>query len=239
MQGAALMGFEQEQIGDCTLYRGDCREILPTLGHVDAVVTDPPYGIQVMNQRNATRSQRATSRDYGPCLWDNAVVAPDIIALCRAISQWQIIFGGNYYDLPPTSCWLIWDKMNGNNDFADCELAWTNLPKAVRRLCYLWHGCLRQERHVARVHPTQKPVGVMTWCLRQLPQRCNHICDPFMGSGTTGIACVQLGFSFVGIELERCYFDLACQRIGEAQRQGVLFPAPAVAQQLRLVETSA
>lgn len=215
-----------ETIGDATLYLGDCRDILPTLGKVDAVVTDPPYGIGEARAGNASRSSLATSRDYGDHEWDNEPIAPETMALVRAAGRWQIIFGGNYYDCPPSSCWLVWDKLNGANDFADCELAWTNMPKAVRRIRYLWHGMLRANGEERGDHPTQKPIGVMVWALQQLPADARTVIDPFMGSGTTGVACVKNGLAFVGIEREARYFDAACRRIEEAYRQPRLFAEP-------------
>lgn len=139
--------------------------------------------------------------------------------MIRQRSKWQIIFGGNYYSLPPTSCWLVWDKLNGDTDFADCELAWTNLPKAVRRIRYLWNGCMRMERDVEREHPTQKPLGVMSWAIGHLPSEERTIIDPVMGSGTTGVAAVTAGLSFTGIEREPKYFDIACRRLTEALRR--------------------
>lgn len=214
-----------------TLYLGDCREILPTLGKVDAVVTDPPYGIGEAAGRSKSRTSgfrpkaRVASRykrDYGFDSWDNAT-ADEGVASAVSIARWAIIFGGNYYNLPPTSCWLVWDKLNGETDFADCELAWTNLPKAVRLIRFMWNGCMRRERDIERVHPTQKPVGVMTWCLGHLPDDVKTVCDPFMGSGTTGVACVSLGLGFIGIERNQKYFDIACKRISAALTQPDIF----------------
>ena len=144
------------------------------------------------------------------------------MAKVRTAARRQIIFGGNYYDCPPASCWLVWDKENGDNDFADCELAWTNLPKAVRRIKFMWNGMLRANGEQRGDHPTQKPIGVMKWCIGHLPHG-ETILDPFMGSGTTGVAAVQMGRDFIGIEREAKYFDIACRRIEQAQRQGDLF----------------
>lgn len=215
-----------EKIGDATLYLGDCREILPTLGKVDAVVTDPPYGIGEAAGKNASRTKMAVAKDYGDDEWDNEPLSPETLALIRAAGRWNIIFGGNYYDSPATSCWLVWDKLNGNNDFADCELAWTNLPRAVRRIRYMWHGMLRANGEERGDHPTQKPVGVMAWCLQQLPPGTRSVIDPVMGSGTTGVACVAANLQFIGIERETKYFDAACRRIEEAYRQPRLFDEP-------------
>ena len=151
----------RETIGDCTLYLGDCLDIMPTLGKVDAVVTDPPYGIGESNEKNASRGGLAMPKDYGHYGWDKAPASPEQIAAIRACSRNQIIFGGNYFDLPPSSCWLVWDKQNGANDFADCELAWTNLQKAVRRIYWRWNGMIRKGNDV-REHPTQKHSGSLS-----------------------------------------------------------------------------
>ena len=131
-------------IGDATLYLGDCRDILPTLGKVDAVITDPPYGINENSDKVASRGKLAAARDYGAFDWDKEPAPAEVIELARNISTWQAIFGGNYFGLPASSCWLVWDKLNGSNDFADCELAWTNWPKAVRRIQWRWNGMIRQ-----------------------------------------------------------------------------------------------
>ena len=212
--------------GRVTLYRGDCRDILPTLGKVDAVVTDPPYGINENDRKVASRGKLAAPKDYGEFKWDAAPIDSSTVALLQASSRWQIIFGGNYFTLGPTSCWLVWDKQNGTNDFSDCELAWTNLKKAVRRIYWRWNGMIRRGDDV-REHPTQKPEGVMKWCIEHLPDGVETICDPFMGSGTTGVAAVKLGRKFIGIEIDPRYFDIACRRIEDAARQPDMFVEPA------------
>jgi site-specific DNA-methyltransferase (adenine-specific)/modification methylase len=220
--------MRKEVIGDATLYLGDCLEVLPTLGKVDAVVTDPPYGIGEARGKNASRRNMAIAKDYGVSAWDDSPCNERQLEAMRRVSIHQVIFGGNFFRLPPTSCWLIWDKMNGTNDFADCEMAWTNLPGAVRLKRHMWNGMLRDsERGVERMHPTQKPITIMEWCITHLPPDCQTILDPFMGSGTTGVACVRLGRKFIGIEIDEGYFDVACRRIEEAQRQGQLFTEPA------------
>jgi site-specific DNA-methyltransferase (adenine-specific)/modification methylase len=218
------------EIGNATLYLGDCAEILPTLGQFDAVVTDPPYGIDVLNKtyrnknlqpKNSLAKKREYNDDIGE--WDNKPITKENIDLLRNISKWQIIFGGNYFELPPTKCWLVWDKETGNNDFADAELAWTNLNKAVRLKRYLWNGMLRANKEPRGDHPTQKPIGIMEWVISHLPLETQTIIDPYMGSGTTGVACVNMEKQFIGIEREQKYFDIACKRIEDAQRQVVLF----------------
>jgi DNA modification methylase len=213
----------EEIIGRARLILGDCREVLPTLPKVDAVVTDPPYGIGEAAGKNASRTNMAVAKDYGNDEWDDEPIPADLMMSIRAAGRWNIIFGGNYYECPPAACWLVWDKENGANDFADCELAWTNLPKAVRRIRYMWNGMLRAGGETRGDHPTQKPIGVMKWAIGHLPMPADTILDPFMGSGTTGVAAVQMQRDFIGIEREPKYFDIACRRIEDAQRQGSLF----------------
>jgi DNA modification methylase len=225
-----LQGYRHERIGQCDLYLGDSAELLPLMPRVDAVVMDPPYGIGEAKKNHESRGTLA-KRSYGPpSEWDDKT-ADDVVAAAIGKAKWSIVFGGNYYGLPPSSCWLVWDKLNGDSDFADCELAWTNLPKAVRRIRFLWSGCMRRERDVDREHPTQKPVDVMKWCIEHLPEPNRTIMDPFMGSGTTGVAAVKLGRRFIGIEREPKYFDIAVRRIEEAYRQPDMFVEQAKAPQ--------
>jgi site-specific DNA-methyltransferase (adenine-specific)/modification methylase len=212
---------------------GDCREVLPTLGKVDAVVTDPPYGIGACTLNFYHAAKRGTalakSVDWGNADWDDEPASPETILTLRAVSTHQIIFGGNYFELPPARCWLVWDKQTGDNQYADCELAWTNLDKPVRKVEWLWKGMMRKGVDV-REHPTQKPEGVMKWCIKQLPEDARTILDPFMGSGTTGVAAVKLGRRFIGIEIEPRYLDIACRRIQAALDAPDLFieqPKPA------------
>jgi DNA modification methylase len=207
------------------LLQGDCLELLPQIpaGMVDAVVTDPPYGIGEARGKNKSRSCIATSKDYGDASWDDRPCPPEAIAHMRRVSRHQIIFGGNYFDLPPSSCWLVWDKLNGNTDFADCELAWTNLRQAVRRIHHRWHGMIR-EGNETRYHPTQKPLAVVVWCLSFLPERCT-VLDPFAGSGTTALACLMTGRRCLSIELDPHYHAVAQKRIDDYLAAGPLFDA--------------
>lgn len=224
-----------ETIGNATLYLGDCRDILPTLPKVDAVITDPPYGIGEARANNKSRTCLAQSKDYGTSDWDDKPPSQELLSLVLAAGKWQTLFGGNYFGLPASSCWLVWDKLNGDNDFADCELAWTNWPKAVRRLQWRWHGMIRQGNE-ERFHPTQKPLQVMAWVIDLCP-KADTILDPFMGSGTTGVAAIERGKSFIGVEREQSYFDIACRRIEQAQQQAhLLEPAMPTAEQANLLE---
>ena len=213
--------MHSEIIGDATIYLADAAIVLPTLLPVDALVTDPPYGIGEAAGKNASRNNLAVAVDYGEDEWDNEPVPHWLLQQAIHKARHSVIFGGNYYALPPSSCWLVWDKENGENDFADCELAWTNLRKAVRRIVYRWNGMLRANGETRGEHPTQKPLGVMEWAIMQLPDGTNTILDPFMGSGTTGLAALALGRKFIGIEREPKYFEVAKRRL--SQRQERLF----------------
>jgi site-specific DNA-methyltransferase (adenine-specific)/modification methylase len=213
-----------ERIGDATLYLGDCFEILPTLPKVDAVITDPPYGIgfaaqPCMYQRRAGMEAKD---------WDNKPVdrLPDLLEL----GEKQVVWGGNHYALPPSRAWLVWYKPDGPQSFSRVELAWTNLDKLAG--FFQWSISATNAERVG--HPTQKPLAVMRWCI-DYAGTPETIFDPFMGSGTTGVACAQLGRKFIGIEIEPKYFDIACRRIEQAYAQGKLFQEPtAKAEQLSL-----
>lgn len=213
--------YEQDGI---TIYHGDCRAVLPTLAPVDLVLTDPPYGIGEARGKNKSRTKLAVAKDYGVAAWDDKPPPRWLLDWLIEHGRYSILFGGNYFGLPAASCWLVWDKDNGENDFADCELAWTNLPKAVRRLRWRWAGMLQEnmgDKKEPRVHPTQKPLAVMKWAISQAPDDCLTILDPFMGSGTTLRAAKDLGRRAIGIEIEERY----CEKAAERLRQGVLFGA--------------
>ena len=200
-----------------TIYHGDCRVILPELGKFDLLLTDPPYGIGEAAGRNKSRGKLAVAKDYGDDDWDSAPPAPETLALCRAACTHQIIFGGNYFELPANSCWLVWDKDNGESDFADCELAWTNLAKAVRRKRYRWAGMLQEPGRARehRQHPTQKPLEIMSWALGHAPPTVASVLDPFMGSGTTLRAAKNRGLRAVGIDRVERYCEIAAKRLAQ------------------------
>ena len=202
-------------IGDATLYQGDCALVLPTLGKVDAVVTDPPYGIG--EHGGGFRGRKGQNiRVLENLGWDKERPGKEIFELMLQAADNHVIWGGNYFAdfLPPSKGWLYWQKLMGG-DFADGELAWTSRDKALREFTKCPKG-------QGAEHPTQKPVSLMAWCLEFFPE-CKTILDPFMGSGTTGVAALQLGRKFIGIEREPKYFDIACKRIEQAHAQGQLF----------------
>lgn len=209
-----------ETIGDCTLYLGDCRDILPTLGPVDCVVTDPPYGIAA-TWKGGFSGKHGWGKAKGEAElrneWDEDAPSQKLFDQLRAMSREQIIWGGNYFPLPPSRCWLVWNKPERNFSLAEAELAWTNRDNVVRVI-----DSPRSES--GRLHPAQKPVAVMMWSVEKVS---GSVLDPFMGSGTTGVACVNLDRAFIGIEREPSYFDIACRRIEEAYRQPRLFAEPA------------
>ena len=210
-----------------TIYHADCMDVLPTLEpeSIDLVLTDPPYGIGESNEKNGTRGELASPKDYGHYAWDKSRV-PELVKLAISVGNFAIIFGGNYYTdiLPPSSSWIVWDKDNGENDFADCELAWTNHKKAVRKFKWRWHGMLQERmgnEKEYRAHPTQKPIALMKWCIQNYPP-ADTIIDPFMGSGTVLRAAKDLGRKAIGIEIEERYCEIAARRM----QQEVLIFAP-------------
>jgi len=214
-----LQGIKKVEIGDATLYCGDCMEILPTLGKVDAVVTDPPYGIQADRKNSKPPDDKHGWRNYGePIGWDDVRNLEAIRAIV-GMGVPSCVWGGNYYTdvLPPSMGWLIWDKGQDGFSLADVEMAWTSEWRAARRITFHRARAIKQGGR----HPTQKPTEVMEWCVCKFDGET--VLDPFMGSGTTGVACANLGRKFIGIEIERKYFDIACERIEAAYAQGRLF----------------
>lgn len=211
------MSHRREVIGNAELWLGDCREILPLLPKVDAVITDPPYGIRKDGQKETTGGHGGR-KEYEFLGWDAVRPAPEVFRLILAAADKHVIWGGNYFAdlLPPTGKWLVWDKGQRINQ-SDGELAWTHESGALR-ICTMNRVELMTD---GAEHPTQKPVRLMEWCFGQV-KATGRILDPFMGSGTTGVACANLGRSFIGIEREPKYFDIACRRIEDAQRQGRL-----------------
>ncbi len=207
-----------EHIGDATLYLGDCREILPTLGKVDAVVTDPPYGIGAA--KGKAHSSIRDNSAWAAANWDDGRPAAATFAMMLRAGE-VAIWGGNYFAdlLPASSGWLAWIKPQAETGFslADMELCWMSKGFAARTKTLM--------RRDGNSHPTQKPVPVMMWTLGVIDALT--VVDPVMGSGTTGVACANLGRSFIGIEIDPGYFDIACRRIEEAYRQPRLFEEPA------------
>lgn len=226
--------MEPVTIGPCTLFCADCRDVLPLLEGVDVVVTDPPYGVNLdANYHGRGMSRLCQSGEYPPIEGDDEPFDPSHLLDFPTV----VLFGANYYasKLPDMGQWLVWDKRDGvcSVDQADAELAWVKggngtVPRVFR---HLWMGAIRDsERDSHRCHPTQKPIALMAWALDRIGITSDAtVCDPYMGSGTTGIACVRSGRTFIGIEKSPAYFDIACRRIRDAvnAEKSSLFPAGA------------
>lgn len=216
---------EKVVIGNARLYLGDCMEILPALPRVDACITDPSYGINKDGQTKTTGGNGGR-KAYEFLGWDSVRPPAKVFELILAAADKHVIWGGNYFAdmLPATGKWLVWDKGQRINQ-SDGELAWTSESGALRILTINRVELMTDGAE----HPTQKPVRLMEWCIDQMPKpqasplHSQTILDPFMASGTTGVACYNLGRSFIGIEREPKYFDIACRRIEDAQRQGRMF----------------
>jgi site-specific DNA-methyltransferase (adenine-specific) len=223
------------------LYHGDCLNILKDMpdNHIDVIVTDPNYGIGEAAGKNKSRGSAAKANkwkgsrnttgasvpatQFKKMEWDNKRPSPIYFKEMLRVSKHQIIFGGNYFAdlLPPSSCWIVWDKKNGETDFADCELAWTSFKTAVRIFKYRWNGMLQgnMRNKEKRVHPTQKPLPLGEWLVSNYTKEGDLIADFFMGSGTFGEAAINFKRSFIGVEKEKEYFDKAKERIEDADNQ--------------------
>ena len=204
-----------EVIGNATLYLGDCLEILPTLGKVDAVVTDPPFGvgnfIQVTGNK---RSEKVT--------WNDTPPPSSVFSLMRDMSTHRIIWGANFFNcFEPRGGCIVWDKAQLMPNFSKAEIASCTHNKKTEIVRIPWTNFTAAHKKES-THPCERPVQLYEWCLDYLPYS-DLALDPFMGSGTTGVACMNLGRKFIGIEIEPKYFDIACERIENAQRQIRMF----------------
>lgn len=197
-----------------TIIHGDCLETLPGLAGIRSIVADPQYGIGIVNDGNIGGDNILPAGDYASIVGDDKPFNPSHILDYKNIILW----GANYYadKLPPSSSWLIWDKKEGgtSDNFADVEMAWTNLGGPARLLHHLWRGRIKRgdDRLLRRQHPTQKPVALMMWCIRQIKDP-GLICDPYTGSGSTLVAAKQLGLKAIGIEIVEEYCEVAARRI--------------------------
>ena len=191
--------------GQITIYHGDCREIVPSLGSWQVLVTDPPFGIGFAAQ--PTKWQRLAGHE--PEAWDNE--APDITALVSA-SMAACVWGGNYFALPKSRGWLAWVKPDAPPSMGSVELAWTSIDRTMKHI--IWSISATNAERLG--HPTQKPLAVMRWSIAGMPD--GVILDPFMGSGTTLRAAKDLGRKAIGIEISEEYCEIAVKRLA----QGVL-----------------
>jgi site-specific DNA-methyltransferase (adenine-specific) len=207
------------------LYCGDCLEVMQDIpdGSVDLVLTDPPYGINhPTNYKDRKRGKMAEGTNYALVHGDNKPFDP---AWLLELAEFVCLWGANYYSdkLPPSSGWLVWDKQRPDTlDQATVELAWTNFIKGTRRFNYLWHGMIRKGNEKL-YHPTQKPVSLMAWILSLKWTPPGTVIDPFLGSGTTAIACERLNRKWIGIEISEGYCEIAANRIEQEAKQLKLF----------------
>ena len=223
--------MRKEQIGLATLYLGDCMDYMATLPDkaFDLAIVDPPYGIGENGDRNASRGKLAVAKDYKAFAGGDADAPPiEYFTELQRVSENQIVWGANHFIdriAKPSACWVVWDKVTGNSDFADSELAWTSFKTAVRNFRFQWSGMLQgdMKNKEARIHPTQKPVKLYEWLLTKYAKTGQRILDTHLGSGSSAIACHNLGYEMVGVELDEDYFSAACRRIEDAQRQAQMF----------------
>lgn len=209
-----------EIIGDCHLYLGDCRDILPHLPKVDLVLTDPPYGFLSGSSGHGSGKLKNRKLNVLDTQWDSAPPSDETIRQVISLGGDAILWGGNYFSLPPCRGILIWDKQQPWKNFSAAEMAWTtfNRPAAMFRI-----SSSLADKGFDNDHPTVKPLELIEWCLDLAPKTTSTVADPFMGSGTTGVACANMGKTFYGIEREPKYFEIACKRIEQAYAQGRLF----------------
>lgn len=206
------------------VYNMDCLEYMKTIPDkfFDLCIADPPYGIGADKRQKARSNKKhgkacANSKLYIESDWDCEPVSNDVINEMLRVSKKAIIWGANHfiskiaYD---SSCWIVWDKDNGSNGYADCELAWSNFRSAVRKFKYKWHGMLQEnmKNKEERIHPTQKPVALYSWLLDNYAKIGDKIFDPFLGSGSSRIAAFKKGFDFYGCELDKEYFKASEER---------------------------
>lgn len=203
-----------------TIYCCDNQEIMTSLGKFDLLLTDPPYGIGMdkhMHKMSGVLAghgnRRVAWKSYPSTNWDNCTPSVEVISLMRSICAKQIIWGGNYFELPPCNGPLIWDKENGTTNFADGEMAWNNLGTPLRIRRHLWNGMCKKGLE-KRDHPTQKPLEIMSWCIG-LAGEVQTILDPFGGVGTTARAAKDLGKKCVLIEREERYCEIAARRMAQ------------------------
>lgn len=192
--------------------------------YFDICIADPPYSIGEDGKKNHSRSKLAKAQEYTPKDWDRKPMPKEFFDEIIRVSKNQIIWGANHFisRIPyDSSCWIVWDKDNGNNDFADCELAWTSFKTAVRRFKYRWAGMLQEnmKNKERRIHPTQKPVDLYGWLLLNYAPQGGVIFDPMFGSGSSRIAAHKLGYDYVGCEIDKEYFDKAEERFKQETSQ--------------------
>ena len=197
--------------------------------HFDLAIVDPPYGIGESSNDNKSRSKLGKSKDYGSKKWDDKAPNKEYFTELKRVSKNQIIFGANHFieNIPEanSSCWIVWDKVNGDNDFADCELAYCSFTTAVRKIVLRWHGMLQHDMKYKeiRIHPTQKPVKLYEWILMNYANEGDKILDTHLGSGSIALACHNLGFDLTACELDKDYYEASLKRLKQHQAQLTMF----------------
>lgn len=213
--------------GRNVVYNLDCMEYLPQYedNHFELAIVDPPYGIGESSKNFASRSKLASADKYVQKDWDNEKPTDEYFLELFRVSKNQIIWGGNHLVGKTTSCMIVWDKDNGTNDFADCELAWTSFRTAVRKFKFRWNGMLQENMKDKenRIHPTQKPVKLYEWLLKNYANEGDKILDTHVGSGSSRIACYKMGFQFTGFEIDEEYWLAQEERFNNFKRQLTLF----------------
>ena len=211
------------------IINADCMDVLRGISdkYFDLAIVDPPYGIGEDGAKNHSRSKLANATKYAPKQWDRETPSTEYFLELMRVSKNQIIFGGNYFldYLGATSCFIVWDKENGVNDFADAELAWTSFNTAVRVFRFRWQGMLQgnMKEKEKRIHPTQKPVALYRWLLQKYARHGDKILDTHSGSGSLACACAAEGYDFIAIERDEQYWSDSVRRLDEAREQGRLF----------------
>jgi len=189
---------------------------------VDLIVTDPPYGQDIVGSDKTVGGGNATKpTNYGRCLWDKKRPSQIVFNEIFRVSKNQIIFGANHFFLPISTGWIVWDKGRRNTDFSDAELIWTSFHVPLRVFRHVWDG-MRQENMRTkenRVHPTQKPLRLLQYLITSFSKESEVILDPFLGSGTTAVACKQLNRNFIGIEINPDYCKIAEKRLASIPKR--------------------
>jgi len=196
--------------------------------YFDLAIVDPPYGINADKKRGDTgKNSHIKQKDYHFGNWDNEIPPKKYFLELKRVSKNQIIWGGNYFldYLNSTSCFIVWDKKNGENLYADCELAWCSFNSAVRKFDWRWHGFLQQnmKQKQNRIHPTEKPIQLYEWLLMNYAKEGDKILDTHLGSGSIAIACHNLGFDLTACELDKEYYEASMKRINNHKAQITLF----------------
>ena len=217
-------------MSNINLHLGDCLEAMKEMpdNAYDLAIVDPPYGIDVMNQKQGEGGGVAKKIQYTKKDWDKSAPNEDYFNELRRVSRNQIVWGANHFisKLPyDSSCWIVWDKDNGTTDFADCELAWTSFTTAVRRIKWKWAGMLQQDmkNKEVRIHPTQKPVKLYEWLLDNYAKEGDKILDTHLGSGSIALACHNRKFDLDAWEIDEEYYNNAKKRVEQHMAQQTLF----------------